>query len=60
MIIMKNLSAKDVAVKEEKESSESENESESLGSDNEENVVAIEPTKAVVYNDAKMILMKKY
>jgi len=60
MIIMKDLSAKDVVVKEEKESSESENESESLGSDNEENAVAIEPTKAVVYNDAKMKLMKKY
>jgi hypothetical protein len=60
MIIMKDLSAKDVVVKEEKESSESENESESSGSDNEENAVAIEPTKAVVYNDVKMKLMKKY
>jgi len=57
---MKDLSAKDAVVKEEKVSSESENESETSGSDNEENVVAIEPTKAVVYNDAKMKLMKKY
>jgi hypothetical protein len=48
MIIMKDLSTKDVVVKEEKESSESENESESSGSDNEENAVAIEPTKTVV------------
>jgi len=38
-------------LKKKKKSSESENESESLGSDNEENAVAIEPTKAVVYDD---------
>jgi hypothetical protein len=60
MIIMKDLTAKDVVVKEEKESSESENENESLGSDNEQNAIAIEPTKAVVYDDVKMKLMKKY
>jgi len=57
---MKDLSTKDVVVKEEKESSESKNESESSGSDNEENAVAIEPTKTVVYNDIKMKRMKKY
>ena len=57
---MKDLSTKNVIIKEEKESSKSENESESLGSDNEENAVAIEPTKSVVYGDAKMKLMKKY
>ena len=57
---MKDLSTKNVIVKEEKESSESENESKSSGSDNEENAVAIEPIKAVVYDDVKMKLMKKY
>jgi hypothetical protein len=57
---MEDFSAKDVVVKKEKESSESESESESLGSDNEESVIVIEPTKAVVYDDAKMKLMKKY
>jgi hypothetical protein len=57
---MKDLSTKDVVVKEEKESSESKNERKSSGSDNEENTVAIEPTKTVVYDDVKMKLMKKY
>ena len=60
MIIMKDLSAKDVVVKEEKESSKSENESESSDSDSKENAIAIEPTKTVVYDDIKMKLMKKY
>jgi hypothetical protein len=55
---MKDLSAKDLVVKKEKEYSESE--TGRLGSDNEENVVVIEPTKAVLYDDAKMKLMKKY
>jgi len=32
----------------------------SLGSDDEENAISIEPTKAVVYDDAKMKLMKNY
>jgi len=57
---MKDLSTKNVIVKEEKESSESENESKNSSSDNEENAVAIEPTKTVVYDDVKMKLMKKY
>jgi hypothetical protein len=57
---MKYLSTKDVIVKEEKESSESKNESKNSGSDNDENAVAIELTKTVVYNDVKMKLMKKY
>ena len=56
---MKDLSTKNVIVKEEKESSESENESKNSSSDNEENAVAIEPTKTVVYDDVKMKLMKK-
>jgi hypothetical protein len=30
----------------------------SLGSDDEENAISIEPTKAVVYDDAKVKLMK--
>jgi hypothetical protein len=55
---MEDLSAKDVVVKKEKEYSESK--TERLGSDNEENVIVIEPTKAVLYDDAKMKLMKKY
>ena len=57
---MKDLSTKNVIVKEEKESSESENESKNSSSDNEENAVDIEPTKTVVYDDVKMKLMKKY
>jgi len=57
---MKDLSTKNVIVKEEKESSESENESKNSSSDNEENAVDIEPTKIVVYDDVKMKLMKKY
>ena len=56
---MKDLSTKNVIVKEEKESSESENESKNSSSDNEENAVDIEPTKTVVYDDVKMKLMKK-
>jgi ribosomal protein S6 len=55
---MEDFSAKDVVVKKEKEYSESE--TERSGSDNEENVIVIEPTKAVLYDDAKMKLMKKY
>jgi hypothetical protein len=57
---MKDLSTKDVIVKEEKKSSESEKESKNSGSDKEKNAVAIEPTKTVVYDDVKMKLMKKY
>ena len=57
---MKDLSTKNVIVKEEKESSESKNESKNSSSDNEENAVAIEPTKTVVYDDVKIKLMKKY
>jgi hypothetical protein len=55
---MEDLSAKDVVVKKEKEYSESK--TERLGSDNEENVIVIEPIKTVLYDDAKMKLMKKY
>jgi hypothetical protein len=51
---MKDLSTKNVIVKEEKESSKSENESKNSSSDNEENAVDIEPTKTVVYDDVKI------